>query len=219
MDKILVLDIETENQGYDVMNDNKRIISIQLNDGTTQSIFYADSIDCSLDVGKNILQSKIDENIFFVGFNIRNFDALFLNKFLDIQIPSEQILDISEMPQMESIRGKLGKKRPRLIEICEHLKIDCAHKNLMDNSSEKFKKLPDVIELAKSGAQKWHDEKGWGYNFSYDFALRMISGGMAIMESYNDFVKNNGSSDTLFYKYAMGDVFSEYELFKFLNNS
>ncbi|EIJ65774.1 hypothetical protein BD31_I0831 [Candidatus Nitrosopumilus salaria BD31] len=139
MDKTLVLDIETENLGYDIMNDNKRIISVQLNDGSNQNLFYDGSTDSPLTEGKKIIQSKINEGFTFVGFNIRNFDVPFLNKFLDIEIPSEQILDISEMSNLIPIKEKIGKKRPRLVEICDAVGIDCSHKNIMDDSAEQFK--------------------------------------------------------------------------------
>ena len=38
--------------------------------------------------------------------------------------------------------------------------------------------------------------------------------GMAIFEAFNEFVRTNGDENSLFYKYAMGDVFTENDLYK-----
>lgn len=216
MDKITVLDIETENIGYDIMGHNKRIISIQMYDGQNGSIFYDGSSKNTLNEAKSIIESQIAEDYKFVGFNIRNFDVFFIKKFLGIEISDNHIIEISEMPPMTKIREKLGKNRPRLVDICNHLGIECIHKNMMDEKSLKFKNQSNVVILAKEGAEKWVKERGWGYDFSYNLALDKISGGMAILESFNEFITNEGDTSSLFYRYAMGDVFSEHELFEVL---
>lgn len=212
MEKLIVLDIETENTGYDIMNHNKRIISIQLYDGNDCSIFYDGADKNTLAVGKFRLESLISQNYAFVGFNVRNFDVFFLNKFLGIQIPRNQILDIGEMPNMQHVREKLGKKKPRLEEICDGLGIDCSYKKMMNKLSVKFRDLPGVLAMAKEGSEKWVKELGWGQAFSYNLALDKIAGGMAILESFNEFARN-GDINSLFYRYAMGDVFAEHQLF------
>ena len=212
MDKVIVLDIETENTGYDIMNDNKRIISIQTYDGCEGALFYDGSENNAIEAARSKILSTIEDDCMFAGFNIRNFDALFMNKFLGIKIPDNQILEISEMAQMGKIRGKLGKKKPRLADICKHLDIDCSHKNAMDQLAVRFRNLPEVLKLARDGADKWVKELGWGQEFSYNYALDKIAGGMAILDSFNEFVKKQGDSNLLFYKYAMGDVITEHKL-------
>jgi len=209
---IVTLDIETENTGYDIMNDNKRIISIQILDDDAK-IFYDRSITNNLEIAKKELKSYIDSGTKFLGYNIKNFDVPFLDKFLRVIIPKEQILEISDMDAMEKIRKELNKKRVRLEEACENLGIEVLHKKEMEALSKKFIRFQNVIEKAKEGARKWHEELGWGYDFSYNLALNRIVGGMAILESYNDFVQSQGSRNTIFYRYAIGDVRIENELY------
>jgi len=213
LDEIITLDIETENTGYDIMEDNKRIISIQLLDGKTNKIYYDGSENNNITVAKQDLILMVENNKKFLGFNIRGFDAKFIKNFLEIEIPSSQIIEIGEMAAMDNIRGRLNKKRPRLVEVCNLLQIDCSHKMLMNERSSKFKIMPEVIEKAKDGASKWRDEKGWGYDFSYNLALDRIGVGMAILEAFNEFVEAKGDPNSLFYQYAMGDVFTEKEVY------
>lgn len=78
---------------------------------------------------------------------------------------------------------------------------------------------PDIVALAKDGAEKLIRERGWSSDFSYKYALKKVSGGMAIMDSFNEFVRSGGDPNSLFYKYAMGDVFLEHQLFNTLNKS
>lgn len=216
MDRFVVIDIETENTGYDIMEHNKRIISVQLFDGSDGTIFYDGSDKNSIPDAKSAILSQIDQNYKFVGFNIRNFDALFLNKFLGITIPRTQIVDISEMPNMEKVRKELTKNYPSLLETCKHLGIDCSHKTKMDELSVKYRNLPDVTKLAREGAEKMVKERGWSYDFSYNRALDKVAGGMAIFDSFNEFVRARGDVNSLFYRYAMGDVFTEHRLFEAL---
>jgi hypothetical protein len=217
MEKLTVIDIETENTGYDIMKHNKRIISVQMFDGREGSIFYDGSSENSIDAAKSNIKSQIRENYKFVGFNIKNFDTPLIKEFLGIEIPSGQILEIGEMPRMNTIREKLGKNRPRLFDICDYLGIECSHKNIMDSLALKLKSRPDVMALAKEGAEKFIKERGWSPDFSYKYALEKVSGGMAILDSFNEFVRSGGDTNSLFYKYAMGDVFAEYRLFEMLN--
>lgn len=211
--KIVTLDIETENTGYDIMEDNKRIISVQLLEGDDSKIYYDGSESNDLESAKEILRNMIEGGKSFLGFNIRGFDVRFIKKFLGVDIPPSQVIEISELPRMNSIREHFGKKRPRLVECCELLNVECLHKGLMDEQSDKFKQLPNVIEKAKEGATKWNEQLGWGYDFSYRLALDRIAGGMAIFEAFKKFVQANGDPNTVFYRYAMGDVFTEYALY------
>lgn len=211
--EIITLDIETENTGYDIMNDNKRIISIQTLSENEGKIYYDGSELNDLDLAKTDLQTLIQNDKSFLGFNLKGFDIPLIKKFLDIEIPSSQIIEIGEMKNMNDIRQKLGKRRPRLVEICDLLGIDCSHKSLMDQQALELKKLPEVIQKAEEGANKWITELGWGHDFSHRLALDRVTGGMAILNEFNEFVKSNGGKNSLFYKYAMGDVFTENSLY------
>lgn len=216
MVKNIVIDIETENTGYDIMGDNKRILSVQTYNGNESAIYYDGSDTNDLSDAKRFLEEHIGLGTKFIGFNVRNFDVRFIREFMGVDIPNSQIIDIGELSKTNDIKQKMGKNRPRLADLCGFLKIECSHKNLMDDQSTEFKNLPHVIELAKEGAEKWVKEKGWSYNFSYDYSLNIISGGMAIMKSFEDFVKLKGSKDSLFYKYAIGDVISEHALYQMM---
>jgi hypothetical protein len=74
-----------------------------------------------------------------------------IKEFLGIEIESEQIFEIGEMPQMNDVRKNLGKQRPGLFEICNHLEIECSHKGLMDDLSIRFRSRPDVMAPARRG--------------------------------------------------------------------
>ena len=214
MADFIVLDIETENIGYDVMADNKRILSVQTYDGNDSMIYYDGSRTNNLSDAKKSLEEHIERGTKFVGFNIRNFDVRFIKEFLRVEIPVSQIVDIGEMQKTKDVKWEMKKDYPKLVEICDFLGIECSHKNLMDDQSIEFKNLPHVIELAKEGAEKWVKEKGWSYDYSYNRALSSVSIGMAILKSFKDFVESGGRSDSLFYKYAIGDVISEYLLYE-----
>lgn len=205
MTEIVTLDIETENTGYDIMNNNKSILSIQLL-SNLKKIFYDGSEKNDIDEGKKELISHIEQGNTFLGFNIRNFDIPMIKKFLDIEIPSEQIIDISEMDSVTEMKKKIGRKRISLFQVCQQIGIDAGHKTDMDNLAKKFLDLPSVVELAKKGADEWVTTLGWGYDFSFGLAKKRIAGGMAIFESFKEFVNSGGSQESLFYRYAMSDV-------------
>jgi len=215
--EIITLDIETENTGFDIMKDNKRIISIQLLDKNSSRIYYDGSESSNLDSVKEELHSMIDGEKHFLGFNIRNFDVHFVKEFLGIDIPASQVIDIGEMPEMEKVRQRLGKKYPKLEEVCNLLGVDCTHKVTMNQRSQKFKELPDVIQKAKEGATKWQNEFRWSADYSHNRALDKISVGMAIMESFEEFQKSGGDQNSIFYQYAIGDVLAESRLYAILN--
>lgn len=216
MEKLTVIDIETENTGYDIMKHNKRIISVQMFDGNTGKLFYDGSASNSISAAKEALLSQIDDGYKFVGFNVRNFDVPLIKNFMGVEIPFGQIIEIGEMPQMNDVRQNLGKQWPRLFEVCDHLGIECSHKGLMNNLSSRLQSRPDVIALVKIGAENLAKEKGSTPEYWHNRTLAKIAGGVAILESFNEFVGSGGNTDSLFYKYAMGDVFSEYRLFEAL---
>lgn len=76
-----------------------------------------------------------------------------------------------------------------------------------------YKNKLDVIERAKMEGAKTTSIKGWSLEFCRKRVLDLISGGLAILDAYNQFVRSNGSSDSIFYKYAIGDVRTEYNLY------
>jgi len=213
-EKFTVIDIETENTGYDIMEDNARILSIQLNDGIKEELYYADSKTNSLGFASTKIRSMISDRFQFVGYNIINFDLAMLKKFSDIEVPRSQVTDISEMKNMVLLKNRLNKKGISLEDACRHFSVNCEHKALMKPISDRISKSPEVVAKAKFGAVKLANKRGWSADFSYKYALDKISGGMAILESYNDFIRSNASANSTFHRYAIGDVISEYQLYQ-----
>lgn len=211
--EVITLDVETENTGFDVEGGNKRIISVQTLRGSEERLYFDGSKTLGLDVAKRHLAASIASGARFVGFHIKGFDLPQVERFLNLSIPESQVVEIGELPAMDSLRQRIGKARPRLEEICAELGIDCTHKALMDRHALRFRNLPEVLELAKSGASVISKDKGWNLDFSYKIALEKISGGMAILDAFNDFVRKGGDKKTLFYRYAIGDVRVEREVY------
>ncbi len=84
----------------------------------------------------------------------------------------------------------------------------------MNELAEKYKTNDGFKEQASIKAKELVKNLGWSLDFSYKYALEKVAGGNAIYDSYLDFVKNNGTNNSLFYEYAIGDVISEYQLLK-----
>jgi len=165
MSETIVIDIETENTGYDIMSDNKRILSVQTYDGNESEIYYEGSSTNDLSDAKRFFEKQIGLGTKFVGFNIRNFDIPMIKKFLDIEIPSEQIIEISEMESITEMKKKIVRKKISLFQVCQQIGIDAGHKTDMDTLAKQFLDLPEVVELAKKGAHEWVTILGWGYDF------------------------------------------------------
>jgi hypothetical protein len=212
--KTLILDIETENTGYDVMADNKRIISVQIGDSTKQELYYADasSQDDSLARAKERIYGLLDVGTVFSGYNITGFDIPILTKFLNVEIPMKNILELSKTPLVANICQQRNRKTLRLEDICTQLSINSAHKEEMNKKAETYKTKPEIISQAKEAARDLASRKGWDLDFSLKYAVDKIAGGNAIYDSYKDFITSGGSENTLFYRYAVGDIVSEYEL-------
>lgn len=215
---IVTLDVETENTGFDIEGGNKRLISIQLLSGMEEKLYYDGSETAGMDAAKKDLVALIARGTKFVGFHIKGFDLPQIKQFLGVTIPESQVIEIGELPGMELIRRRLGKQRPRLEEVCAQLGIDCAHKALMDRHAMTFKNLPAVIEQARSGAPVLSKDRGWGLEFCYNLVLDRISGGMAILDAFNEFLQKGGHKESLFYRYAMGDVHVEQEVYQRLQS-
>lgn len=213
-ERLTVIDVETKNIGYDIMADNTKLLSVQLNDGTTAELYYADAKTANLAYAGRRIRDMISDGYQFVGYNINNFDLVMLKKFLDIEIPRSQVVDIGDLENMLLLKKQLNRKGISLEDACGHFGVNCTHKGLLKPLSDRIRTLPEVIQKAKIGGMKLAAAKGWSAGFSQEYALAKISGGMAILDCYNEFVKLDGASDSVFYRYAMGDVISEYSLYR-----
>lgn len=212
--KIVVLDIETENTGSDVKKDNKRILSVQLLDDSGCRIYCDGAESNNMETAKKDLRLLIEQGKCFVGYNVKGFDILLVKEFLGIDIPPSQIIEIGEMEQMNYVRRKVGRNKPSLEESCKCLGIACEHKGMLSDRASRFRKDPVIIERAKVGASQLAKEKGWSPDFSFDYALKKITIGMAILEAYNEYVGSGYDQNSHFYRYAVGDVFVERELYE-----
>ncbi|MCX6648552.1 MAG: hypothetical protein NTV61_04090 [Candidatus Bathyarchaeota archaeon] len=212
--KKLVLDIETENTGADIMADNKRIISVQLGNSAKQELYFADSKDTSrsLSTVKSRISSLLSEGIVFAGYNVKGFDVPMLKEFLDIDIPNENLLELYETEKVATLCRLKNRRTLRLEEVCKGFDIDTSHKDEMNHEAEKYKMRPDIVKKAQTAAKEIVDRKGWSFDFSYNYTLDKLAGGNAIYDSYLKFVERDGSPDTLFHRYAVGDIISEYRL-------
>ena len=70
-----VIDIETENTGTDIMEDNKRLLSVQIGDDTIQNLYWADSKypQWTLESAKKEIASLLAQGVIFSGYNIKGF--------------------------------------------------------------------------------------------------------------------------------------------------
>jgi hypothetical protein len=212
--KKLVIDIETENTGTDIMADNKRIISVQVGNSAKQELYYDDSNDKSrsLTAAKSRISSLLSEGVVFAGYNVKGFDVPLLKEFLGIEIPDENLLELSETEKVARLCRLKNRRTLKLEEVCEGLDIDTSHKQEMNREAEKYKTRSDIVKRAQVAAKDIVNRKGWSLDFSYNYALEKLAGGNAIYDSYLKFVERDGSSDTLFHRYAVGDIISEYQL-------
>jgi len=211
----LVIDVETENTGSDIMKDNKRIISIQIGDATKQELYYDDSQNPQWTLGqaKKKITSLASQGYIFAGFNFKKFDLHFLKHFLGIELSQSNIFDLSDTPQIEDYRKN---KIFRLEDVCRKCGIEVTHKHKMNQKAESYKTRRDIIEQAHTKAEEMVRTKQWSLDFAFNWVLDKLAGGHAIYDSYQEFVQSGGRKDTLFYEYAIGDVISEYQLLKAL---
>lgn len=211
-----VIDIETENTGSDIMNDNKRIISVQIGDDTKQELYYDDSKDSQYTLvgAKRRILSLLSQGHFFSGYNIKFFDIPVLKQFLEVEIPESKMLDLFRTHRVTQL--KMSGKSVTLENVCREFGIKAVHKQRMNEKAEKYKDRKDIRELAIAKAKK--DVENFGGNFDYFFrrVINKIAGGNAIYDAYQEFVRRGGQKNTLFYEYAIGDVICEYRLLKAL---
>jgi hypothetical protein len=212
----LVIDIETENTGADIMADNTRIISVQMGDSEEQKLYYADAHDPSLSTSQvpQRVETLIAEGKVFAGYNLKGFDLPLLKQFLGVEIPEANVLEIAEMDGVKKLQQRSGRRSYRVEDVCKEYGISVDHKRLMDEKAETFKKRPEVLALADTSARQLVEEKGWSYAFSLNYKLNKIAVGRAIYDSYLEFVRAGGARETLFHRYAVGDVICEYQLMR-----
>ena len=210
-EKIVCFDIEAENTGSDVRRDNKRIISIQLYNQDIEEIYYDDSTEKNIELGKKRIQSLLNDGYTLIGYYISRFYIPLLKVFLDIEIPPQKYIDIAFMNKVEKIKNNSGY---RLQDVCNAVDVSCNHKKLLEPIVEKLKRDPEIIERAKIEGSKMASKNSRTLQYCCDRALDRICGGTAIFQLYQEFVKSNGSHNSNFYKYAMGDVKTEYALFQ-----
>ena len=215
--KTVIIDVEMENTGAEVVDDSRRIISVQIGDSTKQDLYYAEA-----SVGeRSLFQVPVRVNMLmsqgcvFAGYNIKRFELNFLKKFLGVTIPESSVLDLRDMNGVTKLQRRTGKALLELDEVCSEYGIPADHKRLMDEKAEPFKKKPEILAQANEAAQQLV-AKGWSPDSSLKYALDMVANGHAVFESYEEFVQKGGAEDTLFHKYAVGDVICEYQLLQAL---
>jgi len=165
-------------------------------------------------MAKERIASLLAQGVIFTGYNIKGFDVPILKKFLGVEIPESSLLELSQTTIVTSLCQQKGRNRLRLEEVCIFLGIDSSHKEEMNQKAETYKTRPEIIAQAQEAAKYIVSRKGRSLDFSYKDAINKIAGGNAIFDSYKDFVASKGSVNTLFYRYAVGDVISEFELLK-----
>jgi uncharacterized protein YprB with RNaseH-like and TPR domain len=190
----IIIDVETENTGTDILKDNKRVISVQIGDAAKQELYYDDSKDpqCTLaTAGKRIVSLLTNGNV-LAGYNIKNFDVPILKQFLGIEIPESNLLDLIRTPRVIELNKT---KKYSLEDVCKECGIEADHKRKMDERAEKYKEREDIKHRAFAKANDDVINKGWSFDFSYDRALKKIAGGYAILDAYQEFVKSGGQRE------------------------
>jgi len=126
----LIIDIETENTGADIMEDNKRIISVQIGNATEQDLYWADSTNLQLALAsvKKEIASLLSEDCIFAGYNIKGFDLPLLKRFLKVEIPESNILELSQTPKITQLAKSRNRRNLRLEEVCMEYGIEVTHK-------------------------------------------------------------------------------------------
>lgn len=219
----LIIDVETENTGSDIMRDNKRIISVQVGDDVKQELYYADSKDpkYTLVGAKSRIISLLSQGHVFAGYNTKFFDIPVLKQFLGVEIPESNMLDLFQTSRVTELKAR--GKRVRFEDVCKEFEIECfygvrgCHKRRMNEKAEKYRDRQDIKELAYAKAKS--ESMGWSFDYSFGRVLDKIAVGNAIYDAYQEFVKGGGQRNTLFYEYAIGDVICEYRLLKTLRQN
>jgi len=209
------LDVETKNLSSDITGGNEQLLSVQIGDDTNQKLFWADSKDpeSNLESAKKEITSLLSQGVIFAGYNI-GFDVTMIKKFLGVEIPKSQTLDLCHTSKIEAFH-KITTDWS-LERACGKYYVDVDHKRKMKEKAEKYKRRLDIQEKAKADAMELVKTKGGTFDWTYNKALDKVAFGYAIWDAYQEFVKSGGRKNTLFYEYAIGDVISEYKLLKAL---
>lgn len=198
------------------MTDNSRVISIQLGDADNQKLYYADSSnpDNGLDESKKRIELLISEGYVFAGYSIKRFDVPLLKELMGIEIPEENVLELTHTTRFNDLLRNLGKRYLKLSDACIALGINADHKKRMDKKAEEYLTRQDILDKARTEAPAIAKKKGGSVEYAYNEAIQKLAGGYAIYDAYKEFVQTGGSEDTLFFEYAIGDIVCEYKLFK-----
>lgn len=212
----VALDVETKNLGSDVIGENEQLLSVQLGNDTEQRLYYYDSKapELNLESAKIEITSLLSKGAIFAGYNIE-FDVTMIKKFLGVEIPKAQTLDLchtSEIEEFHKITTDWSLERA-----CGKYYVNADHKRKMKEKAEQYKRRADIQEKAKANAKETLKIKpNWTPNYAYDKALNKIAVCNAIYDAYIEFIESGGQKNTLFYEYAIGDIISEYNLLKAL---
>jgi hypothetical protein len=212
-----VIDVETENTGADVLADNKRIISVQIGDDASQDLYYADASDSASSLGGVPVRVRriLDEGQVIAGYNLEGFDLKMLKQFMGLDIPQASVLEIGNVNGLWEKR-KASRLSTRLEDICADFGISTEYKLSMNAKADKLKSRPEIRKRAYELAPQVAARRGWGADFAMTYTLDKLAGGQAILDSYCEFVDSKGSTDSLFYRYATGDVICEAQLLRAL---
>jgi len=216
--KMVIIEVVTENTGADVMADNKRVLAVVMGDSTKQDLFYADANegDRSLFGAAMQINALIAKNYVLAGHNVKGYELQFLRRFLNLNIPEYMTLDLRDLDGVIELQQRPEKPVFKLEDVLAEYKIPLDHRRPIDEKAELLKKKPELIAQADAAAQQLASSKGWSQEFSRQYALNNMATGQAILESYEEFVQKGGSSDTAFFKYAAGDVIAEHKLIEAL---
>ena len=206
----VVIDVETRNEGFDVKKDNKELLSCQIGNVQKQELFYKSSGSNNFDKLKESIEKMLENNVIFIGYYIE-FDLENLRKFLDITIPENNVIDIMNMEEFQFLKRLRNTNYIKLEDACKHLGIDICHKEHMNKLAENLKlRNPNWVEDAKNYI------KSNGFLATEDEIARKVNKkafGTAISKSFDEFSRFD-DKNSLFYKYAVGDVVCEFKLFE-----
>jgi DNA polymerase III epsilon subunit-like protein len=213
-ENVIAIDIETENTGADIDQDNKRILSVQIGNATNVELYYADSKHPAygLPSARDRIAEMLSNGYVLTGYNIERFDIPHIAKFLGIPIPPSNSLDLTRTDVIRSL--KRSHELYKLEDICSWYSIPVKHKHRMNEKAETYRTRQDILALADREAPKIARKKGGTVEYAREEAIRKIAGGSAILDSYKEFVEKEGSKDTLFYEYATEDIICEHRLFE-----
>lgn len=216
---IAIIDVETENRTFDIMKGNKRIISIQLIHFNNEYFFYADAVTKkeTLNYFCELANELLAKDTVFIAYNV-NFDLLMIRSFLNLDIQEKNFLDIAETSAVRRLRSELN-RFVALEEVCSKYGIDVSHKEIMKERARIWlEKHPEYEVECNKEADKLVREKDWSFDYALHKSREKISIGNAIIHNMLHILKTrNKGAD--FYKYAMGDVRSEYQLYKAIEAS